>query len=313
MNFERDQELIKNTVADPRGIITPLLWGDNKKIGEIPSICFETALNCSSAKMGYCDVCRECYGVSDAKQYKGHRERMERLSHFIQQTKRSVILFRSFCDFLKENKVDVLRFNIVGDFSDSSDIEFIRNLATELPYIRFYGYTKRFDLGGEIEDLLSLENVFIGVPFEMMLICPSANIFDVCDSVREWDNSENKCLGDCGACKKCYTLKGEYIGCFIHGSPSKIQKRINTLENWAYVSAIACQYLDTKAFPQKELPTGLFVKKAVAELERQGVKVPYTLTKKGNKSYSIKTVPQLLKFIRLTGYNKTVKEILGGN
>lgn len=296
LNSSQGQEMRNSIIMNGSETIKQLIYGNNHKIGDIPSLNCETADTCTSAELGYCKLCDICYAKADLR-YDGHRARMERGAIFYSLLKSSNIVFHLFNDYLKYYNIPVIRFNIVGDFKDSSDVGLIKTLAIENPQTKFYGYTKRRDLKSELINLSKVPNVYLNV--DNARTCPAvqSNSFDVVTDISDWFMSNNKCLGDCNMCRKCYTLKGEYIACFIHSSPSKLQKWINTKENWNFMSGLCQQYMGF-ALPDFESRSGLFCVKINRELENQGINVPYTLTKKGNKSYYLNTVPKLVKFIK---------------
>ena len=288
-------DLRKEIIYNPLEAIKGLLWGSNGKIGEIPSLIGESPLNCSSEKLGYCDICQECYAKSDFKQYPSHRQRVLRSVEFFGLLKEDKEIYRLFLLVLDYFKVSELRYNLEGDFTDSTDILFLEKLAKDCPQIAIYGYSKRRDLKTDLEKALKLPNFFCGVNFD----CEGANFFDVVTSVEDFYFSRFKCLGDCQRCKKCFNLKGEQIAVFIHGSPSKIQKKINTPQNWEFVGLIIKEFLGV-CLPS-DLPRGLFVKKINVFLESEGFQVPFKLTKKGNKTYLLNTVPKLIDYIKFKG------------
>lgn len=288
-------DLRKEIINNPLEAIKGLLWGSNGKIGEIPSLIGESPLNCSSEKLGFCEVCRECYAKSDFKQYPSHRQRVLKSVEFFRLLKEDEEIYRLFLLVLEYYQVTELRYNLEGDFTDSSDIIFLKKLASDCPNIAIYGYSKRRDLKEELEKALKLPNFYCGVNFD----CEGANFFEVVDNIEAYFFNSLKCLGDCNKCKKCYTLKGQHIAVFIHGSPSKIQKRINTSQNWEFMGLFIKEYLGV-ALPS-DLPKGLFVKKINSFLESEGFEVPFTLTKKGNKTYSLNTVPKLINWVKFRG------------
>jgi hypothetical protein len=291
------KEIKKEMDNNPIGFLAPLLFGDNKKIGGIASICFETALECSSNKMGYCKICKYCYGISDAKRYRSHAQRMEDLSQVMTFIKGNEHYIDIFCDSLEGLGVNTLRYNLVGDFRNEGDIDLIGIIAQKCPSIKVYGYSKRFDLMGYIERLVyNKDNLYCGVPKYMHY--GALNNFEPIFNIEDWDKTPLKCLGDCERCKKCYTLKGVKIACFIHGSPSKIQGAINTLDNYNYMVQEFNKGLNLDIPEAQALPSGFFCKKLNILLEGMGFNMPYHLTDKGNKSYELKTVKDLLKFAR---------------
>ena len=292
------KELKEKIIKNPLEEISSILWGSNQKIGDIPSLIGESPLNCSSKRLGYCNICKECYAISDYKQYPSHKARVDKSILFFELLKRAYFIYdlefiELFESVLKYFEVTEIRYNLEGDFKNVGDINFLSSLARRLPKIKFYGYSKRQDLRETLESALQLDNFYCGVNFP----CKGANQFIVTPHIYEYEREPKKCLGDCGKCRKCFNLKGESIACFIHGSPSKIQGAINTPQNWEDLSLITQVYLGISLTPKK----GLFCKSINEILESNGFKVPYNLTKKGNKSYQLNTVPKLIKYIKFIG------------
>ena len=283
------EKIIKNPIEE----ISSILWGSNQKIGDIPSLIGESPLNCSSKKRGYCNICKECYAISDYKQYESHKKRVDKSIIFFELIKEDKTIYALFERVLNYFDVTAIRYNLEGDFKDSKDILFLKEFAKANPQIKVYGYSKRRDLKEELKEALKLPNFYCGVNFE----CKGANQFITTSFIYDYMKAPLKCLGDCNKCQKCFNLKGEDIYCFIHGSPSKIQSKLNTPQNWEDMAIIIKQYLGFDLSPK----SGLFCKAINESLESKGFKVPYSLTKKGNKTYGLNTVPKLLKYIQFLG------------
>ena len=69
------KDLKEKIIKNPIEVISSILWGSNKKIGDIPSLIGESPLDCSSKNREYCNICKECYAISDYKQYENHKKR----------------------------------------------------------------------------------------------------------------------------------------------------------------------------------------------------------------------------------------------
>jgi len=289
---------------NPLPIFEYILFGNNRKLSDIPSICFETAEDCTSARLGLCDVCGICYARNDFRLYDGHRNRMNANVQIMRVILENPEIYGLFKKALKYFDVSVLRYNLAGDFRKASDIEFIKRLAEDCPGILIYGYSKRQDLAIEIEEiLLNHNNIFCGVPESMANDCPSANVFKPVKSLAEWFEAHKfgrDCLGDCMKCRKCFTWRGRRIACLCHGSASKIQKLLNTAENTAFIIDFFKIVLSVD-ISDRMAGTGLFCVKINQALEAEGFAMPYHLTRKGNKSYDLNTVPKLIKWAEFVG------------
>lgn len=296
------KDLSEDIKANPLNYFVGVLWGSNEKIGAIASVNFETAINCSSNERGYCPLSSVCYALSDYKQYKGHKARTIKTAQTMAIIREDSEIFELFIKTLRYFKVDVLRYNLVGDFSSVEDIKLLLKIHESIPNLKIYGYSKRYDLRGEIIALCSHKNIFCGVPEDLKGNSEVLNIFESVEDIERWHKHPLKCLGDCNKCKKCYTLKGEHIICFIHGSPSKIQKRINTPQNFAY----CIKYINECLGLSLPIPTtkakGFFVRHLNEILEANGYKVPYTFTERGAKTYTLKTVKDIFKFCEFGGF-----------
>lgn len=288
---------------NPSAWFKGFLYGSNKKIGTIPSIIFETAINCTSNKLGLCDVCGICYAIANYKQYPGHRNRMIKNAVIIECIIQFPDIYGLFIDYIKNNNIDVIRYNLAGDFRDWRDTEFIYNLADKLPEVRIYGYSKRRDMADLIEQICQKSNIFCGIPEAWADKCPSANVFKPVESLAEWytaHKSGRDCLGDCLKCRKCYSWKGRRIACLCHGSPSHIQSILDTAENTAFIVDFFKSVLSVD-ISDRMAGTGLFYVKINEALESAGFGMPYHLTKRGNKSYDLNTVPKLIKWAEFIG------------
>ena len=228
------QRIINNPIEE----IKTILWGSNQKIGAIPSLIGESPIDCSSKKRGFCNICKECYAISDYKQYKSHRERVDKSIAFFELIKEDKTIYALFERVLNYFDITSIRYNLEGDFKNKSDILFLKEFAKANPQIKVYGYSKRRDLKEDLEDVLKLNNFYCGVNFE----CKGANQFITTSYIFDYMKAPLKCLGDCNKCQKCFNLKNKDIYCFIHGSPSKIQSKLNTPQNWEDMAIIIKQY-----------------------------------------------------------------------
>ena len=288
---------------NPSAWFKGFLYGSNKKIGSIPSIIFETAINCTSNRLGLCDVCGICYAIANYKQYPGHRNRMIKNAVIIECIIQFPDIYEAFINYIKNNNIDVIRYNLAGDFRDWRDIEFICNLADKLPAVKIYGYSKREDMAELIEEICLKDNIYCGIPEAMAKDCPSANVFKPVESLAEWyeaHKSGRDCLGDCLKCRKCFSWKGRRIACLCHGSPSHIQNILNTAKNTAFIVDFF-KYALNVDISDRMAGTGLFYVKINEALESAGFQMPYHLTERGNKSFDLNTIPKLIKWAESAG------------
>lgn len=295
LNADYLTAFIKN---NPYAVFAAAVFNDNNKLNGIAAINFETAFNCSSNKLKLCSICKKCYAISDAKKYDIHHKNTIETAALISAVQSSPELFNLFDLFLKNMEVTILRYNIVGDFKNSDNISFLKELCILNPEIKFYGYTKRADLQEPLKDILnSCNNFYVGCSKKLYkkLKEYGANYYNTVNSVKKFMESKNRCKGSCLSCCKCFSLKGEVITCFIHGAPSYIQRDINTAANNKYLTGLINSLLNINI----EVPaSGLFINKYNKVLEAEGFAVPFKINSKGKKIYTNNNLTSFLKWLK---------------
>ena len=231
-------------------------FSTNNKLKKISGFNFSPANKCPSTINGTCQLknkglCYACNGECQASSNitnKGEFKLNGYESNFlsaliIEKISANNKLFNKFIEYLKEYKFKTIRFNKAGDFKSLHDINFIIKLAKKMPGVKIYGYTARYDIIDKkiIKKINSIKNLYVnGSNFKV------TNIFKVTNDIKLYHSKKLKCLGDCGACLKCFNLRGKTIYCFIHGAKSKIAADLNTLDNKKYLLKITNKTFNLK-------------------------------------------------------------------
>ena len=258
----------------------------NNKLGGIPSLLFETALNCSSNERGYCNICGVCYALRDTKRNPHKRTKEEIAADKLTYVVNNPDLWRDVVKYIKIKNIKVIRVNISGDFTNKLCIDFLKYIAAALPGVKFYCYSKRIDLKAELIQLVKLCNVYLNSDKMEIFNIPGANQYESTGNIKKFHHAKNKCAGSCGPCGQCYSLKNAHITCFIHGPASHINPFINTPGNREYIEGLIMEVLGIKiTIPERTL----FVKYIIPQLIAAGIK----------GVEKIRYVPELLQFLDL--------------
>ena len=264
---------------------------ENTKTEGIVGIAFGTAKECPSKALGLCQVPQgaTCYALS------GERRATKRdningskgmdsyfngklFSHFWDSFAESPQVRNDFIEYLYALGVDTIRFNLRGDFRDSTDILIIWHLA-QLGF-HMVGYTARDDLTG-LENLGEHPNCYLNGSNRMY-----TNRFKVTTSIREFLEAPHTCKGSCKDCQNCYRLRGETITVLIHGKGA--DTALNTVENREYL-----ENWSKTALPWDVLRGIEWNKKGLlTNLNNQMASIPIILRFRSHK--------ELIKFIRGT-------------
>ena len=247
-----------------RGLKVPLkaLFNMNNKTHGIVGICFESARECPSRKLGLCQLPSDklCYARSgESRATRKNNESGERgMDSFFNAVLSGIYwdLFaessevrRTLFKYLEAKNIETIRFNLKGDFRDSTDLAVIYHLANN--GFNLTGYTARDDLKEELGTLASHPNIILnGSNLKY------TNRFKATSSLREFAEAKYKCLGECQKCRKCYSLRDKEIVCLIHGSGSE-----TTLNNWDNCSFLGdlfeCRGVEIENGKAKGLVTNL--------------------------------------------------------
>ena len=276
----------------------------NSKLTNIKSITYETGLTCSSNKKGFCNICKYCYALRDNKRFKHTYENQKQASENLNKVLNDPELTKLFIEYLKIENIKIIRFNLAGDFTTKENIYQLINLAKSTPNIKYYGYTKRVDLLDDIKELIKLDNIFLNSNIKAIYKLDKVNEYKSTFDIKEFLENNYKCSGDCSNCGHCYTLRNQKITVLVHGSPSLIQKKINTIENkkiiFDYINENLGLNIDYKEHK------GFFIKGILDLLHLNNIDTPKT---KKNKEV-IKSTVDLIKFIKLFKLNTSLNKLL---
>ena len=204
------------------------LFNMNAKTDGILGVAFGTAKDCSSRELGLCQLPsdRLCYarsGESRATKRENENGAKGMDSYYngllcsafwdAYETDTNGDLRQSFEDYLIYYGIDILRFNLKGDFRHSLDIAAVYHLAEH--GFSLTGYTARDDLAELLHKLAEHPNIILNGSNRMY-----TNRFKATANIEEFIKAEHRCLGNCSACQNCYRLRGETITVLIHGSGS---------------------------------------------------------------------------------------------
>lgn len=195
----------------------------NKKLGKIISISGDSATDCISHKMGFCQLPDEvkCYGKASECQYCRkdiiNCEEANKISGLIllnaDEYKLAQYIARRF-------KGRLIRFNKHGDFMNSKQLlkflgtaDWLKNHYPEAN-IKWYGYTARDDL----MDSFLLDSEYWAWREDIILNGSNKMYTNRFKGVWEHSGDNPKCIGDCRNCGNCYTLKGKVIEVKFHGN-----------------------------------------------------------------------------------------------
>jgi len=233
------------------------LFSTNDKLKGIKSISFSTAKYCQSYLLGLCQLkegCLSCYAKNGEARASGTRTKSGhlKLNSFLasclvikclNQLKTNSQLLQLFIEYVSNN-IKLVRFNLKGDFKNSSDIILLSKIVSGCTGTVFYGYSARDDLlkGAGLFELFSgCSNFYLNGSN-----CIYTNRFKATYDLKEWFLSSFKCLGGCTGCKKCFKLHDKTINCLIHNKSS--DKLLNTADNRAFLADLLnCYGLDITA------------------------------------------------------------------
>lgn len=197
----------------------------NSKTEGIAGICFTSAKNCPSKKIGLCQVpkCAKCYAQSgEARATKKFNNGSRGMDSFLNAELSRIFwdsfaesseLRNKFIEFLESKGIDTIRFNLKGDFQNLEDLSIIYYFAES--GFHMVGYTARDDLK-ECQTLGRHPNVYLNGSNVTY-----TNRFRVTNNLDDWFYSKYRCLGHCADCMQCYSLRGVEIVCLVHGQGSE--------------------------------------------------------------------------------------------
>ena len=216
-----------------------VLLNDNEKTHGIAGICFGTAKDCPSRKLGLCQLPNDALCYARAGERRATRKNNEDgsqgmdsyfngllCSAFWDKFESEPAVRVAFMEFLDSKGIDTLRFNLKGDFRHSLDCLAVFHLAQN--GYKLTGYTARDDLA-DCQALGEHPNIILNGSNQKY-----TNRFRATDSICDYLGAKYKCLGNCSRCRKCYTLRGVEIVVLVHGNGSQTQ--LNNPINWALLN-----------------------------------------------------------------------------
>lgn len=230
------------------------LFNTNNKLKGIKSLSFSSAEYCLSYILGYCQLKNgslSCYAKNGEARASGIYSKngilkINSFSHSLIVIK-ALNLIKSnnelktrFIEYINLN-IDILRFNLKGDFKDYSDIILLSDIVKNCNNTVFYGYSARDDLLNDkngFKEFNGLNNFYLNGSNMAY-----NNRFKATYNLKEWFISPFKCLGDCNKCKKCFKLNNKVINCLIHNKSSDII--LNTIDNRSFlIELLSCYGLN---------------------------------------------------------------------
>lgn len=215
------------------------LMGTNDKLNGILGLPpFSSAKNCPSHKRGTCqvpsgDLCyaRQGEGQATPKSFKilegmGSYYNAIISRAFWNDFKSSHDLRERFFKYIEYYNINIVRYNIKGDFMDIKDIKILEYIHKKAPALKLYGYTARDDLYNSLLSFINHDNIYLNgsnIKYTNRFYCTT--------DIKEYLNATYKCKGDCAICGNCYNLKGKVIYVLLHGAGSDTYlKNANNIE-----------------------------------------------------------------------------------
>ena len=246
------------------------LFDINDKIKPIKSLSFSSAIFCPSDKKGLCqlkDSNMSCYAKNGQKRASGlyTSDGIPCINSYLNSClvmaclevlKGDNKLLNRFIAFIDKNN-PIIRYNLKGDFKDSSDLKLLSKIILGAKNTVFYGYSARDDLledNNGYNNYLRAKNLYLNGSNMFY-----TNRFKVTYDLKEWLLSPYICLGGCNKCKKCFSLKNKTILCLIHNKNSDIL--LNTFNNRLFLSRLFNSLDKTLNLSQKDFK----VKKGLLE------------------------------------------------
>ena len=183
------------------------LSNGNKKIGKDTLIInMNSATDCPSHELGLCSIeGTKCYALKSERCYP------EVLPYRRDQamywgTHSSSEIARDLQDVLsrKRKPIDYIRFSEAGDFERQWDVDKMKDIASRVPEVKFYGYTARKDLS------------FVGLPDNMVVNGSGFMVSNMFTAVKQVAEREVQCPGDCRECNLCKGARGLDIKVLYH-------------------------------------------------------------------------------------------------
>ena len=210
------------------------IFHTNSKIKGIKGLDFNNATFCDSFRLGLCQIPNKnlCYAFVFENMYKYSlcKDGTFKLNAYFNGIWISKVLkmiwndselFKRFLEYI-DNNIKYLRFNVNSDFKDINDYKMLMEIVNYCKNTIIYGYTARDDLLIGFKD--NKPNLFINGSNKYY-----TNKYSCTFSLETYFKANNKCLGSCLDCKKCFKLRDSEIIVLFHNSKS--DSILNTFEN----------------------------------------------------------------------------------
>lgn len=210
------------------------MFHTNSKIKGIYGFDFTNATFCSSYHLKYCKIenKKHCYAYNFECIYKNAKNdyyfKMNAyfkgflIEYFLNVVYQNNCIKMQFLEYINTN-IKILRFNVNSDFRNLKDYLFLLEIVAYCENTTIYGYTARNDLLKNY-DCNQFTNLTINGSNEIL-----DNMYNAVFSLAIYLISENKCIGECLKCGKCWKYQNKVITTLFHHSNS--DSILNTLEN----------------------------------------------------------------------------------
>ena len=210
---------------------------------------FPAVTTCTAACKYHCQCIDKCYALLNEHQYPD-KMRNDWENYLLYKADPDEY-FRCVREFVTENHLDTFRYFESGD----GDAEFFRRaakLANEMPWVRFYAYTKQYLIIDFINDVPVWKSKLKLMLSEWGAYKPSDElrkyyaVFKVVD-LQDFPEAEREgyksCTGDCAKCRICPDAdKTVNVYSVLHGSKAifpipnfaKVNERLSLAENGTY-------------------------------------------------------------------------------
>ena len=205
------------------------IFNTNNKITGILGIAFNTAKDCSSHKLGLCQLPDGKYCYARQGESQGSKKSYNYLlgmgsyangllcSYYWNLFNKDDETRLAFIRYLAYYQIDTLRFNLKSDLRSVEDI-FALNYIANNAKVLLTGYTARDDLYYYLLDLINNnDNIILNgsnIKYTNRFYCTS--------DILEYLKADNPCRGGCfkNGCMNCYKLRNALITVLIHGAGS---------------------------------------------------------------------------------------------
>jgi len=178
----------------------------NKKIGNDTLIInMNSATDCPSRAKGLCKVADKCYAMKAERCYPQVLPyRREQESYWDDTSAEDIA--NDLRDIIKRkrNQIKYIRFSEAGDFKGQGDVDKMKDIASRINSLLFYGYTARNDLN------------YGDLPSNMIVNGSGFRVSNAFTAVPRILEEHTSCPGDCRECNLCKEARGIDIKVLYH-------------------------------------------------------------------------------------------------